>query len=82
MRIDHPYMNLTGDHCLRGYDFLMLSDHDRLSDYAGLDTKLVLIPVNADRVVAIQQVGKRFAQVAACSIEVEVPTGATYVRFE
>lgn len=37
---------------------------------------------NAQRIVAMQQVGKRFAIADASSIEVEVPEGAKYVRFE
>lgn len=35
------------DFAARGYDFLMLSDHDTLSDYTGLDTRgMILIPGN------------------------------------
>jgi hypothetical protein len=44
--------------------------------------RIRLETTNADRIVAIQQVGKRFAQANARRIEVEVPDNATYVRFE
>ena len=37
---------------------------------------------NAQRITALQQIGKRFATVDDKSIEVEVPANATYVRFE
>ncbi len=37
---------------------------------------------NAQRIVALQQVAKRFAQADARAIEVAVPDNATYVRFE
>jgi len=37
---------------------------------------------NAQRIVALGQGARRFAQVDAPSIEVEVPEGARYVRFE
>lgn len=37
---------------------------------------------NADRIAAIRDTGKRFAQVDDTSIEVEVPEDAAYVRFE
>jgi hypothetical protein len=37
---------------------------------------------NARRIVALQQVGKRFATADGNAIEVQVPASATYVRFE
>jgi hypothetical protein len=37
---------------------------------------------NAQRIVALHQTARRFAQVDAATIEVEVPPTATYVRFE
>ena len=37
---------------------------------------------NADRIVALKNTAKRFAQVDATTIEVDVPEDATYVRFE
>ena len=37
---------------------------------------------NAQRIVAIQQVGRRFAQADRRALEVEVPANAVYVRFE
>jgi len=37
---------------------------------------------NAERIVALRQVGKRFAQVDGRAMEIEVPETATYVRFE
>lgn len=37
---------------------------------------------NADRIVAVRQVGRRFAQADRRALEVDVPAGATYVRFE
>lgn len=37
---------------------------------------------DAQRIIALQQVGREFARVDAASIEVEVPVGAKYVRFE
>lgn len=37
---------------------------------------------NAERIVAIREVGKRFAQVDSNAIEIEIPPKAKYVRFE
>lgn len=44
--------------------------------------RIRIVTKNAERIVALQQVGKRFAQADARALEVEVPDGATYVRFE
>jgi hypothetical protein len=37
---------------------------------------------NAERIVALQEVGNRFAQTNSNAIEVEIPSEARYVRFE
>ena len=37
---------------------------------------------NADRIVALREIGKRIKVADAKSIEVEVPESAKYVRFE
>ena len=37
---------------------------------------------NAERIVALQEIGKRFAQSDSNTIEVEIPPEAGYVRFE
>lgn len=44
--------------------------------------RLRIETTNADRIVALRDVGRRFAVVDDKAIEVEVPDGATYVRFE
>ena len=38
--------------------------------------------ISDERIVALQNVGKRFAQTDAKAIEVQVPPEAKYVRFE
>jgi hypothetical protein len=45
-------------------------------------TRIRVETADAERIVALQQVGKRFAQVDGTAIEVDVPDAATYVRFE
>jgi len=37
---------------------------------------------NAERIAAIEATGRRFAQVDGACLEVEVPEGSRYVRFE
>ena len=37
---------------------------------------------NADRIVALQDHGKRFDQIDGDTISIEAPSDATYVRFE
>jgi hypothetical protein len=46
----------------------------------GLDIRIET--ENAQRIVALRQIGKRLATVDGNSIEITVPEGATYVRFE
>ncbi len=46
------------------------------------DRTIRLRAPNAGRIVALMQTGRRFAQADAAEIEVTVPEGATYVRFE
>jgi len=45
-------------------------------------TRVRIETADAERIVALQQVGKRFAQVDDKAIEVDVPDSATYLRFE
>lgn len=45
-------------------------------------TRIRVETADAERIVALHQVGKRFAQVDGNAIEVDVPDAATYVRFE
>ncbi|MGE5610522.1 MAG: PHP domain-containing protein [Bacillota bacterium] len=46
------------------------------------DNRIHIKTRNAERIVALQQLARRFAVVDRDSIEVEVPQDATYVRFE
>ena len=40
---------VVNDYAARGYDFLMISDHDKLTDPAKLDARgMTLIPGNGD----------------------------------
>ncbi len=46
------------------------------------DSRIDLITRNANRIVALQDNGKRFDQIDSDTISIEAPSDATYVRFE
>lgn len=46
------------------------------------DRRIRVETANADRIVALQQVGREFARADAAALEIEVPAKAKYVRFE
>jgi hypothetical protein len=51
--------------------------------FIGVEGRTISIQTeNASRIVALRDAGRRFATVDAPAIEVDVPEGARYVRFE
>jgi hypothetical protein len=53
-----------------------------ITDIQVTDRRIRIQTADAERIVALQQTGKRFAVADASSMEVEVPENASYVRFE